>query len=169
MLIFDILIPSACRGLGVAPAQGASASTEARHFLAEALQDSLAEVEMCEMALQKTANDDVKMFAQTMIDQHSDMGRRIEQLAASKHAPLPKDIGSRRKSACQSLSKLSGADFDRQFIDFNVKDHREDVDTFNRQAQQLDDGELKSFAQKGAQILQHHLEMAQNIQRKLQH
>lgn len=168
MLLFDILIPPACRGLSVAPAQGAGASTEARKFLVEALQDSLAEIELCEMALQKTADDDVKRFAQTMIDQHSEMGRQIEQLAASKHAPLPKDEGSKRKATLATLSKLSGAEFDRRFIEHNVKDHQDDVETFNRQAQQLDDKELKAFAQQGAQMLQQHLDMAKRIQQKLQ-
>lgn len=65
--------------------QGTSPAADGARFLSQAMQDSLAEIDACEMALQKTSNADIKAFSQHMIDQHGQMGREIEQLASRKH------------------------------------------------------------------------------------
>ncbi len=144
-----------------------SSSSEANKFLAQAMQDSLAEIETCELALEKTSNDDIKAFSQHMIDQHSRMGREIEQLASRKQAELPKDISEEQRSTYEELSRLSGTEFDRKFIDHNVEDHEKDIRIFKEQAQQLSDKDLKEFAEKGARQLDEHLRMAREVGRKL--
>ena len=131
------------------------------------MQDSLAEIETCELALEKTSNDDIKAFSQHMIDQHSRMGQEIEQLASRKQAQLPKDISEEQRSTYEELSKLSGAEFDRKFIDHNVDDHEKDIRIFKEQAQQLSDKDLKEFAENGARRLDEHLKMAREVGRKL--
>jgi predicted outer membrane protein len=144
-----------------------SGSTGTNEFLAQAVQDSLAEVELCEMALQKTQNDAVKAFAQRMIDEHSKMGREIEQLANKQKLNLPKDVQSEDKSVMKELSGLSGQDFDRRFIEFNVKDHEKDVKVFKHYAEQEENSEIKALAEKGARTLDEHLKMAREIEKQL--
>ena len=134
----------------------APSSTGGNEFLAQALQDSLAEVELCEMALQKTANDEVKKFAQRMIDEHSQMGREIEQLAGRKNLSLPTDVSDEDRSVMDRLSTLDGPDFDRQFIEHNVKEHEKDIKVFRHYAEQEQDPELKAMAGKGEQMLAQH-------------
>lgn len=138
----------------------ASSSTGGNEFLAQALQDSLAEVELCEMALQKTSNDEVKKFAQRMIDEHSRMGREIEQLAGRKNISLPTDVSDEDRAALDRLSKLDGPGFDRQFIEHNVQEHEKDIKVFRHYAEQEQDPELKAMAGKGEQMLSQHLIIA---------
>lgn len=144
-------------------------SGEAEEFLSEALEDSMAEVELCELALEKTENDDVKVFAQKMIDDHSAMGREIEKLAGRKQADLPRDIESEHKQRMKELSKLSGRDFDKRFIEENIKDHSEDVKKFSEIANKISDQAVKPFAEKSVKILSGHLKMAEDIKRKMSH
>lgn len=146
---------------------GVSPVTDGGKFLAQAMQDSLAEIESCELALQKTANDDIKVFSQHMIDQHSALGREIEQLAGKKNADLPKDVSAERKSELDELSRLSGTEFDEKFIEYNVKDHERDIQDFREQAEQAQDDDIKSFAEKGAHMLARHLDMARDVDKKL--
>lgn len=134
--------------------------TGGNEFLAQALQDSLAEVELCEMALQKASNEEVKKFAQRMIDEHSQMGREIEQLAGRKNAALPKDVSKEDQSVLDRLSKLNGPDFDKQFIEHNLKEHEKDIKVFKHYAEQEHDRDLKALAAKGEKMLTQHLEMA---------
>lgn len=150
---------------------GASSGTsqEAGEFLSEALEDSMAEVELCELALQKTENDDVKVFAQKMIDDHSNMGREIEKLAGRKHSDMPRDIKPEHKKRMEELSKLEGRDFDKRFIEANIKDHSEDVKKFSEIANKISDQTVKSFAEKSVKILSGHLKMAEDINRKMSH
>lgn len=146
-----------------------SASPQAgtQEFLADALEDSLAEVELCELALEKTENDDVKMFAQRMIDEHSRMGREIEQLAGKKKADLPTEEKPEHKSVMQELSGLSGQEFDSRFIEYNVAEHEKDVKVFQHYAEQASDDAVKALAEKGVRTLRDHLKMAKEIKQRL--
>ncbi|WP_148415711.1 DUF4142 domain-containing protein [Noviherbaspirillum massiliense] len=137
-------------------------------FLAQALQDSLAEIELCEMALQKTTNQDIKMFAQRMIEEHGQMGQEIERHAGRMKFALPKDVSSEQQSTAKDMSRLSGADFDRKFMEHNAKDHEKDVKAFRHYAEQESDAEIKSFAEKSARTLSQHLDTAKDISRRLQ-
>jgi putative membrane protein len=167
MLILNSLLLPLPGKLSVMPS-GSSSGMDSTKFLAQAMQDSLAEIETCELALQKTSNDDIKAFSQHMIDQHSQMGREIEQLAGKKNATLPKDVSSEQKSTFEELSKLSGEEFDKKFLDHNVKDHEKDIRIFREQAEQANDSDIKAFAEKGVQQLSQHLNMAKEVERKLQ-
>lgn len=147
--------------------RGTSGGTGTEEFLAQAVQDSLAEIEMCELALQKTSNEQIKVFAQKMIDDHSQMGREIEQMASRKNLSLPKNMGSEKSSTIQEMSKLSGADFDKKFMEHNVKDHENDIKVFKHYAGQEQDADIKAIAEKGVGILTQHLDMAKDIHKSL--
>jgi predicted outer membrane protein len=153
--------------LSDAPEESSSA-TGNDEFLAQAMQDSLAEIELCELALQKTTSDEIKAFSQRMIDEHSRMGQAIEQIAGKKKIQLPKDISSEHKSVINALSKLSGQDFDVQFMDRNVKDHEKDIKVFKHYAEQANDADIKALAEKGVQTLKRHLDMAKEAGKNLQ-
>jgi predicted outer membrane protein len=144
-----------------------SSSTGSNEFLAQAIQDSHAEIEQCELALERTSNGDIKLFAQRMIDDHSAMGREIEQLCSKKNITLPKDVSSEQRSAMKELLPLSGQAFDRKFMQHNVQDHEKDIKVFKHYAEQEDDPEIKALAANGVTKLTEHLRMAQSISDKL--
>lgn len=154
-------------GQGKQARSGGGKSDEAAAFLGQAVQDSLAEIELCEMALEKTANDDVKAFAQRMIDEHGQMGRQFEQVAGKMNIDLPKQEEDEDKKVMQEMQKLSGAEFDRKFIQHNVEDHEKDVKVFRHYAKEAGDEQIRNLAAEGVQRLGEHLKMAQEIARKL--
>ncbi|HEX7635107.1 MAG TPA: DUF4142 domain-containing protein [Noviherbaspirillum sp.] len=76
--LHHVILPIPC-ALYAVPG-GVSPVTDGGRFLAQAMQDSLAEIESCELALQKTANDDIKSFAEKgarMLASHLDMARDV--------------------------------------------------------------------------------------------
>lgn len=152
---------------GKAGAQGAQRPPEQVDFLAQAMQDSLAEIEMCELALERSTNDDIKVFSQHVIDEHSRMGQMIEQLASKKQRALPKDVMPEHQSMIDALSQLSGEEFDRQFVACNLKEHEKDMQMFRDCAEQESDTNIRGLAERGAQMLNHHLTMVRQIGRRL--
>ncbi len=60
------------------------------------------------------------------------------------------------------LSKLSGAAFDREYMDNMVKDHQKAVKEFQKEADKAKDADVRNFAAKTLPTLQEHLQMAQN-------
>lgn len=144
-----------------------STTTGSSEFLAQAIQDSMAEIEQCELALEKTSNDEIKIFAQQMIDGHSQIGREIEQLCAKKNIDLPQDVNAEQSSTMQELSELSGQDFDKKFMEHNVNNHEKDIKIFTHYAEQETDADVRALADKGAKMLSQHLDMAKQINQKI--
>lgn len=149
------------------PAEETSGAAESENFLVQAMRDSLAEIEMCELALEKTSNDEIKMFSQQMLDEHNRMGQQIGRLASKKKLDLPKELMPEHRTAIDEMAKLSGIEFDRRFMDENVKEHEKDVQLFQDCADKEDDAEIRDLAEKGAQMFGQHLSMAKEIGKRL--
>jgi putative membrane protein len=54
-----------------------SANTDSGKFLSKAMQDGVAEIRVCQLALQRSSSLDVKQFAPRMIDDHTRLTREI--------------------------------------------------------------------------------------------
>jgi len=65
------------------------------------------------------------------------------------------------------MKKLSGREFDLEFMNHNVQDHEKDVKVFRHYAEQGEDSELMEMAKNAAGVLGQHLKMAQEIAGKL--
>jgi putative membrane protein len=98
-----------------------------------------------------------------MIDDHTKANSELTRLAGQKNVTLPQEVNSDQKSEMDKLSKLTGADFDKEYIQYMVKDHEEDVAEFQKQANDGTDGDVKAFAAKTLPTLQSHLQMARDV------
>lgn len=149
-----------------AGSQGASQLASAdRQFVMEAARGGMAEVELGQLASDKAQSDAVKQFAQRMVTDHGKANDELKALAQSKNITLPTELDAKHKSTKDRLSKLSGAQFDRAYMQEMVSDHQKDVSEFRKQSQSAKDAELKAWATKTLPTLQEHLQMAQAASR----
>lgn len=135
------------------------------NFWINAAQGGMAEVELAKLALQKSQNPEVKKFAQMMVTDHSKANSELKALAAKKNVVLPTDMGS-HKSTMDDLSKLSGAEFDKAYVEAMIEDHETDVDLFEDNTTNSD-ADIKAFTTKTLPTLKSHLEMIKGIQGKM--
>jgi putative membrane protein len=141
--------------------------TIAPEFVAHAARDGMAEVELGKLASARAASDDVKQFARRMVDDHSKANDELKSLATSKNIPLPTDTDAEHKMLMDKLGKVSGADFDRAYMDAMVKDHDHAVAKFRAFSERGDDPELKKWAEKTLPTLQAHERMAKETAAKV--
>lgn len=133
-------------------------------FWMKAAQGGMAEVMMGNLALQKSQNEEVRRFAQMMVDDHTMANDELKPLAASKSVTLPTDVSSKHKSMTDKLNGMSDMNFDREYMKGQVKDHESMVKLFQKQANSGDaDAEAKAFAAKTLPKLQEHLTMARTM------
>jgi len=116
-------------------AQGALAarSDDVQHdtdFVRFAALSSLAEVELGRVAQMRAMSPEVKQFAAQMITDHTQATQMLTQAAGGSGTPLPTQLDDKHKAAMQKLQQLSGAEFDRAYMQMMVDDHREAVDRF---------------------------------------
>ncbi|MGI8812457.1 MAG: DUF4142 domain-containing protein [Pyrinomonadaceae bacterium] len=136
-------------------------------FMNAAAPGGLAEVELGKLAVSKTQNPDVKAFAQKMIDDHTKAGEDLKQLAAQKKVMLPPDVLPEHKQEMEKLSKLSGADFDKEYVMAMVEAHKKDVTAFENASKIAGDADVKAFAANTLPTLKMHLEIIQGIAAKM--
>jgi hypothetical protein len=59
------------------------------------------------------------------------------------------------------LEKLNGADFDQQYAKDMLEDHVTDIKKFQKASQQIQDTDVKEYAQTCLPVLQRHLQHAE--------
>jgi predicted outer membrane protein len=141
--------------------------TGSNEFLIEAIQDSMAEIQICEMAIEKSDNPDVKAFAQSMIDEHGRMGKELEKLASDKKLKVPRDIRREQQMTVDELSAVQGRDFEQRWIQYEIDVHERDAKVFSHYAQAQDDADIRKMAEAGAKRFGAHLKMAHDVGKKL--
>src|SRR5947209_8592002 len=134
-------------------------------FVKEASRGGMSEVELGNLAKQKGTSQSVKEFGERMVRDHKKANDELKQIVSQKGAALPAELNRNERSTMDKLQKANGAEFDREYTEAMVKDHRTDVKEFQDAAQSANDSDIKSFAQKTLPTLQEHLRMAEDMQR----
>ena len=141
-------------------------SPEDRVFLKSALEGGMFEVQLGQLALQKSNNADVKAFAQKMVDDHTKMGDQMKTMAEQIGVKLPKEISKKDHATMAKLQALSGEEFDKAYMEDMVKGHKTDLNEFQIEADGGSSPPVKDVANRGAQLISQHLQMAEQIDRK---
>jgi putative membrane protein len=135
-----------------------------RNFMMDAAKDSMAEVELGRLAAERGQSDAVKQFGQRMATDHGKANDELKKLADQKGVTLPSELDRAHARARERLAKLSGIEFDREYVKDMVKDHKKAVSEFQKESQKAKDPELKSWAGQTLPTLQDHLKSAQSLQ-----
>jgi putative membrane protein len=150
-------------GLALAAPASAALSSQDKNFAHEAAQGGLAEVQTAQIIQQRSPSSGVKQFAQTLQQDHTQANQQLQQIAQQQNLTLPDQPTGNQRAEMKTLRGLSGAQMDHQFVDYEVRDHKHDIASFEREARQGKDPALKSFAQQTLPVLRKHLQMAQSL------
>lgn len=63
----------------------------------------------------------------------------------------------------RSLAKKTGRDFDKEFVEMMVDDHKKDVKLFEKEAKDANDSDVRAFAASHLATLQAHLDQANSL------
>ena len=133
-------------------------------FLKQADQNGLAEVESSKLALTKAQHQQVKAFAQQMVDDHTKANDELKALAQSKGVELPNQPSLAQRAKMKLLEKSDPENFDRRYIEqMGVEAHEDNVKLFQKAANEARDADVKSYASTTLPKLQEHLRMAQDL------
>jgi putative membrane protein len=126
---------------------------------------NISEIAAAKLAQSKTQNEEVKNFAQRMIDDHTKAQQALESLAQSKGVTLPKEPDTKHKATAKMLEALSGDTFDHRYIaEGGISDHKKTIKLLEKIQNKATDSDLKALASKTLPTVEEHLKMAQQIQ-----
>ena len=157
-----------------------------QEFVEQMMIDGMAEVQLGKLASSHAQNPAVKQFAQTMVRDHSKAGNELKQIAAHNHMDVkaPAQLDEKHQKLMDKLSKLNGAEFDREYMDAMVDGHR---DVLNDMQSRVDEkpygpqeGEVQpeksvipatysvnAWAAKTLPIVREHLDRAREVRDKV--
>ena len=146
--------------------QQGQVTAEDREFLTTAIQAGLAEVQLARLALETAQDEDVRSFAERMVEAHTAANQQLMSLAETAGLTPATEMDQRHQAVHRQLSELSGAEFDRQYMQGQVQDHQTAVELYSTEATQPS-GPVDELAGRLLPALQEHLEMAQRISQAL--
>lgn len=129
-----------------------------RDFVNQAAHAGRFEVESSQLALQEAQDQDVRQFAQRMVDDHARATRELEQIAMRKGVDLPARLDSKNANRIARLRDTSPNQFAREYRSLQLEAHREAIELYEKAARDCDDAELESFAQRTLPTLRAHLQ-----------
>jgi putative membrane protein len=146
---------------GVNSALGIAPKTE--DFVKEAAMSDMLEIEAAKIAQQK-GNADEKKFAEQMITDHTKTSSELKgMVGADLKAAIPTALDDSSQKKLQKLKDAKPEDFAGEYDPMQVSAHKDAVSLFERYAKGGEDSKLKDWAGKTLPALQHHLEMAQAL------
>ena len=152
---------SASEKTGVNSALGIAPKTE--DFIKEAAMSDMLEIEAAKIAQQK-GNATEKTFAGQMITDHTKTSSELKgMVSGDMKAAIPTALDDSSQKKLDKLKDTKPGDFAAEYDPMQVSAHKDATSLFERYAKGGDDPKLKDWAAKTLPALQHHLEMAQEM------
>lgn len=124
------------------------------------------------LCLEKSKNKDIRHFAETMIKDHEGVIKQASDLAAKlgvtpKDNAMSKSLMEGSAKTTQNLKSLSGAAFDKAYIDNEVANHEAVINAVKTVLiPQTQNAELKKLFVTIAPVLEAHLAHAKMVQQQ---
>lgn len=127
------------------------------------------EIELAQVALQNTKNEEIRLYAERMIKDHKAANEKLKKAAAQENISLPQTLDAEHRAKKQKLASLQGAAFDREYRKEMAKGHDKAVALFKSasQSKQMPE-ELREFAASTLDTLEDHREDAHDMREDAQ-
>ena len=162
-------------------------ATDSAAFVKDMVVAGMAEVQLGKLAAERAANADVKAFGQRMVKDHAKANDELKKSASRLHVEMPTQLDPKHQDLVSKLSKLQGAEFDREYMNAMVQGHEEVLGKLRARAgtrtasntppkgaepvgtagSGADEQALTQWAAKTRPAVEKHLERAKALQQKV--
>jgi putative membrane protein len=134
-----------------------------RQFATKAAQSDLFEIQTSQLAIQRSQNPQILSYARQMIQEHTNSTNKLKPIAARLNLALPNTLAAEDRPVVNQLSRLSGTQFDRAYMNGQTQGHAKTQALYQTQLQQGQNSQLKAFASEILPVVSMHLEMVRNM------
>jgi predicted outer membrane protein len=145
------------------PGQVAATGGADSAFISDVDAANNAELRLARLAQSRASASQVKTFAQRMVTDHNRLQRDWTSLAARNDLRFQGSIRPEQQAEVTRLEKLSGTEFDREFMAAMMRDHRQHVNAFQTRGRSAQSAEVRELVTRSLPTLQSHLSMARQV------
>ncbi len=165
---FVLTFACAACSCGILSAQNSgsgSLNSTDKKFVMEAAQGGNFELASAKLAAQKASSQDVKQYAQKLVDDHEQLDPQLKSFASEHQVAIPEGMKAGDKSTMMKLKNLSGNSFDTAYLKSAKKINSEDMREEQKELDNTQNAQLKALVQKFKDSDAAHENMAQNLKR----
>lgn len=130
-------------------------------FVVRAAISNMSEIELGELAAEKSSDPAVTEFAEQLVSHHRQANEELKALAAAQNVALPGTVDEDRQKLHQQLEQLEGEEFDSRYIEAMAEGHDKAVALFESASQsEALPANMKEYASESLSKLQQHRESA---------
>ncbi|HEX2970649.1 MAG TPA: DUF4142 domain-containing protein [Bacteroidales bacterium] len=132
-------------------------------FSTAAAASNLAEIRFGQLALSKSTNDSILIFAGTMVTEHTKANKQLDSLAKRLNVSLPDSMDAAHITLYNKLSGMTNNAFDSAYIQSQVMDHQAAQTLMQTQISNGKNMDLVEYANKNLPAINMHLQQALNL------
>jgi putative membrane protein len=144
-------------------------STTDHHFLQKLGKEDQSEIDMAKLALKKSNDPQVRQYANSSLSADPNMEEQAKTIAQDSKRPIDANVTPQQKAEYDRLSKLSGHEFDRAYIDYEATRQHQDLDMVQHEINTTKDAQVKSFAQQEETPVRNAADLAKKTQPQVTH
>ncbi len=146
----------------------ADAMTTAEGFAQELKSSGEFEIQSSTVALQKTKNEQLRNFAQKMIDDHTAADKKLTETLKQANLPEPKyALLTKPREKLQYLEASTGNTFERRYVQDQIQAHTQAVHLLETYSKRGDNDALKQLASNLLPTIKEHLRLAEGLQQNV--
>ncbi len=135
-------------------------------FLVKAAEINLEEIQLGQLAQQKSKRADIKELGKMMEVQHSQCFIDLTALAHKESITIPTAPNNNVENDYKKLSNKSGTDFDTTYCNMMVNGHKKAIAMFEKESTESNNADIKQWASETLPNLGIHLDHAIACQKK---
>ena len=131
-------------------------------FIKKAIQGDNSEMELGRLAANKAEERGVRDYGNMLAQDHAKARDEATRIARGLGVSPPREAMPKAQAEYDKLNRMSGRDFDEEFLRYMADDHRDDIRDFREQAS-AGNHEVSRMAQQQLPTLQKHLQTAERL------
>jgi putative membrane protein len=142
---------------------GASSSVTDTSYIRQVIRSNFTEVGAGRLAESRAEDSEVKNFGERMVSEHNAMNEEWARLAQDNGMRIDVDFGLAGKQTIDQLEELEGTQFDQAYMNAMIRQHENDLATFQRLSSSAQSSDVRQLANNGLSTIQQHLMLARQV------
>lgn len=120
-----------------------------------------------QMAEQKAASEQVQSLGTEIVEQNKQLMAKIEDLAKAAEMPLPQGLKVEHQQKLDSITQLSGQEFDQAFVNLLLEQQQESIELLDELSANADNPIIRGLASDIIETEQGQIERAEIVKQEM--
>lgn len=139
-----------------------------KNFMSQAEANNRQERDIAAVVKQRTRNDNVRKYADTLVTDYSAALQKLAGLTG-KYGMEMQTISDRQPAAIKEFQAMAPRTLDKQFLTLMVQDHQRAIGLFQEETRSAQANDVREYASDTLPTLESHLKEAEELQAKVEH